>query len=116
MQIVSCVAATTKPFAPIDAHGVHPSGQGQSSETLNPTPKESLKAEAYMNEFAKYKRVGKIGSTPPSCKHKCYGCIPCEAIQTRTTSSHSHSHREVQYANYEPEGWKCKCGQSFYNP
>ncbi|KAK4395107.1 Coatomer subunit zeta-1 [Sesamum angolense] len=31
------------------------------------------------------KAVG--GSRPPSCEHKCYGCMPCEAIQVPTTSS-----------------------------
>ncbi|ESW22498.1 hypothetical protein PHAVU_005G157900 [Phaseolus vulgaris] len=59
--------------------------------------------------------VRKIGSIPPSCEHKCYGCTPCEAIQVPSTSSRS-SHLGVQYANYEPESWKCKCGPSIYGP
>ncbi|KAH6793230.1 hypothetical protein C2S52_003707 [Perilla frutescens var. hirtella] len=57
----------------------------------------------------KYK---KIGSRPPSCEHKCYGCMPCEAIQVPTTTSHFG----ILYTNYEPEGWKCKCGPTFYTP
>ncbi|KAH7547147.1 hypothetical protein FEM48_Zijuj01G0278600 [Ziziphus jujuba var. spinosa] len=65
-------------------------------------------------EEANLKGVRKIGSSPPSCENKCYGCVPCEAIQVPTTSRHSHV--GVQYANYEPEGWKCKCGPSFYSP
>ncbi|XP_011072539.1 EPIDERMAL PATTERNING FACTOR-like protein 3 [Sesamum indicum] len=52
------------------------------------------------------------GSRPPSCEHKCYGCMPCEAIQVPTTSSSVG----VQYTNYEPEGWKCKCGPTLYTP
>ncbi|KAK7402257.1 hypothetical protein VNO78_14377 [Psophocarpus tetragonolobus] len=59
--------------------------------------------------------VSKIGSSPPSCEHKCYGCTPCEAIQVPSTSSR-RSHLGVQYANYEPESWKCKCGPSLYSP
>ncbi|RDX80616.1 EPIDERMAL PATTERNING FACTOR-like protein 3, partial [Mucuna pruriens] len=59
--------------------------------------------------------VSKIGSSPPSCEHKCYGCSPCEAIQVPSTSSR-RSHLSVQYSNYEPESWKCKCGPSFYSP
>ncbi|XP_022715170.1 EPIDERMAL PATTERNING FACTOR-like protein 3 isoform X2 [Durio zibethinus] len=55
-----------------------------------------------------------IGSSPPSCEHKCYGCIPCEAIQVPTTTKRSHV--GLQYANYEPESWKCKCGPSLYSP
>ncbi|CAN4086962.1 unnamed protein product [Withania somnifera] len=50
-----------------------------------------------------------IGSSPPSCEHKCYGCMPCEAIQVPTNTGRVG----VQYTNYEPEGWKCKCGPAF---
>lgn len=63
-------------------------------------------------EEGKYREVSRIGSSPPSCEHKCYGCMPCEAIQVPTTTSRVG----VQYANYEPEGWKCKCGPTFYTP
>lgn len=62
-----------------------------------------------------YDGVSKIGSSPPSCEHKCYGCVPCEAIQVPSTSTR-RSHLGIQYANYEPESWKCKCGPSFYSP
>ncbi len=51
-------------------------------------------------------------SRPPSCQHKYGGCIPCYPIQAPTTSGHIG----VQYANNEPEGWKRKCGTSFFNP
>lgn len=63
-------------------------------------------------EEANDRGVSKIGSSPPSCEHKCYGCFPCEAIQVPSTSSHLG----IMYANYEPESWKCKCGPSFYSP
>ncbi|KAL9304351.1 hypothetical protein ACSQ67_021614 [Phaseolus vulgaris] len=62
-----------------------------------------------------YDGVSKIGSSPPSCENKCYGCVPCEAIQVPSTSTR-RSHLGIQYANYEPESWKCKCGPSFYSP
>ncbi|KAL9687614.1 hypothetical protein QQ045_032019 [Rhodiola kirilowii] len=52
--------------------------------------------------------VTKIGSRPPSCD----GCSPCEPIQVPTITSRVG----LQYANYEPEGWRCKCGPSFYSP
>ncbi|XP_010062649.1 EPIDERMAL PATTERNING FACTOR-like protein 2 [Eucalyptus grandis] len=57
----------------------------------------------------------KIGSRPPRCEHKCYGCTPCEPTQVPATHN-GHAHVRVQYTNYEPEGWKCKCGPSLYNP
>lgn len=65
------------------------------------------------NEDERYGRgiENRIGSRPPTCEHKCYGCSPCEATQVPTTS-----HVGIQYTNYEPEGWKCKCGPTFYSP
>lgn len=49
----------------------------------------------------------RIGSKPPSCDKKCYGCEPCEAIQVPTISSIPHL--SPHYANYQPEGWRCHC-------
>lgn len=59
-----------------------------------------------------YGGLARAGSRPPSCVHKCGGCTPCTATQVPATTDHSRT----QYANYEPEGWKCKCGSAFYNP
>ena len=73
---------------------------------------KSKEKRTEMEEEASYKGVNNIGSSPPSCEHKCFGCNPCEAIQVPATTSHFG----VQYTNYEPEGWKCKCGPSFYSP
>jgi hypothetical protein len=56
--------------------------------------------------------VGRIGSRPPRCEHKCGGCIPCNPTQI-PTNKHLMG---VPYANYEPEGWKCMCGTSYFNP
>ncbi|KAI3773326.1 hypothetical protein L1987_47851 [Smallanthus sonchifolius] len=69
--------------------------------------------EKMKNEDERYEGgiENRIGSRPPSCEHKCYGCSPCEATQVPTTSRVG-----IQYTNYEPEGWKCKCGPSLYSP
>ncbi|XP_022980756.1 EPIDERMAL PATTERNING FACTOR-like protein 2 [Cucurbita maxima] len=77
---------------------------------------DSVKAveEGVVKEGEVYRGMRKIGSSPPSCEHKCYGCSPCEAIQVPTNNRRSHV--GIQYTNYEPEGWKCKCGPSFYSP
>ncbi|KAI4380353.1 hypothetical protein MLD38_006553 [Melastoma candidum] len=56
--------------------------------------------------------MGRIGSSPPSCTHRCRGCSPCNAIQIPAITDR----RMVEYANYEPEGWKCKCGPHFFDP
>ncbi|KAK1358480.1 Epidermal patterning factor-like protein [Heracleum sosnowskyi] len=52
-----------------------------------------------------------IGSRPPRCEHRCNGCSPCEATQVPT-----NHHIGIQFTNYVPEGWKCKCGPSFFSP
>lgn len=66
----------------------------------------------------------RIGSRPPLCKDKCNTCFPCEAVQVPSpiaskssslnykTSSLAH----LDYSNYQPEGWKCKCGTRIFNP
>ncbi|XP_059458716.1 EPIDERMAL PATTERNING FACTOR-like protein 3 isoform X2 [Corylus avellana] len=115
LQIVSWASATSRPFPPNDSLGAHQPGQSSESLTVALNTEEGLKrVREKTNREAMQKGVSKIGSSPPNCEHKCYGCVPCEAIQVPTTSMHSHL--GIQYANYEPEGWKCKCGPSFYSP
>ncbi|GMH14227.1 hypothetical protein Nepgr_016068 [Nepenthes gracilis] len=63
-------------------------------------------------ETENYREEKNIGSRPPNCENKCHGCNPCEAIQVPAITGHF----SLQYANYLPEGWKCKCGPSFYSP
>ncbi|GLT55959.1 hypothetical protein SLA2020_290370 [Shorea laevis] len=142
LQMVSWESSTSRPLASHNGLAVHQSVRGQipkaSQVFLDPKPNSeevSLSLSLYMslvclnfkggclflclqsprqaaiNEKAIGRGVSRIGSSPPSCEHKCYGCTPCEAIQVPTTS-----HVGLQYANYEPEGWKCKCGPSFYSP
>ncbi|KAB2079875.1 hypothetical protein ES319_A05G032000v1 [Gossypium barbadense] len=48
--------------------------------------------------------MGRLGSRPPNCEHKCGGCRPCVATQIPATADKLG----IQYTNYEPEGWKCK--------
>ncbi|KAL5728728.1 hypothetical protein ACHQM5_001778 [Ranunculus cassubicifolius] len=92
LQVMILVSATSRHFAPN-----HVIPQGQS-------PISAMEREMF-NEEA-------IGSRPPNCNHKCGGCFPCEAIQVPTRNDRV----KVQYANYEPEGWKCKCGASIFSP
>ncbi|KAI3495724.1 hypothetical protein L1887_38070 [Cichorium endivia] len=62
------------------------------------------------NMVQEQEELSRLGSRPPRCEHKCRGCTPCCPIQVPT------AHVGPQYANYEPEGWKCKCGSIFFNP
>ncbi|XP_055961967.1 uncharacterized protein LOC126683059 isoform X2 [Mercurialis annua] len=87
----------------------------QSPQSLGSKHGFQMESKQGVNEEEYSKGLSKIGSSPPSCEHKCYGCNPCEAIQVPTISK-THNHFGVNYANYEPEGWKCKCGPIFYSP
>ncbi|KAE8699424.1 putative Mitochondrial substrate carrier family protein [Hibiscus syriacus] len=116
--------ATSRPLAPNDGMGSHQPGQKpealQVSLSSRETSLQSLKSMERTGATKKEEngegesKVG-IGSSPPNCEHKCSGCTPCEAIQVPTTTS-KRIHVGLQYANYEPESWKCKCGPSFYSP
>ncbi|KAM6583477.1 hypothetical protein CsatB_010479 [Cannabis sativa] len=59
-----------------------------------------------------YRSLSRLGSRPPNCVHKCEGCFPCDPVQIPATANRIG----IQIANYEPEGWKCKCGASLFNP
>ncbi|RDX96747.1 EPIDERMAL PATTERNING FACTOR-like protein 3, partial [Mucuna pruriens] len=116
LQIVSLVSAVRNPFLPAFFSAKEEALQSPPPYTIE--SKKGFMGLEGMSEITKKAYnggVSKIGSSPPSCEHKCYGCVPCEAIQVPSTSSR-HSHLGIQYANYEPESWKCKCGPSFYSP
>ncbi|XP_028778370.1 EPIDERMAL PATTERNING FACTOR-like protein 3 [Neltuma alba] len=115
LQILVWVSEATRSFPQTDAisyPGPQEAPQSSPYKTSEPTNKTMLKEE----EEEEYERrgAGNVGSSPPRCEHKCYGCTPCEAIQVPSISRRSHL--AIQYANYEPESWKCKCGPSFYSP
>ncbi|KAI9070918.1 hypothetical protein K1719_047119 [Acacia pycnantha] len=119
LQFLVWVSAATRSFPQIDAIS-HPGPEEapQSSpyttEPNQPNKKGMIKEEDEEEEYERRGVIGKVGSSPPRCEHKCYGCTPCEAIQV--PSINRRSHLAIQYANYEPESWKCKCGPSFYSP
>ncbi|AET01599.2 hypothetical protein MtrunA17_Chr8g0342581 [Medicago truncatula] len=118
LQIVSLVCVAKRPF--LSTHGISHSAQENASKSSPPYTIESKKLKGIMGKEGMSKKrevendreVSKIGSSPPSCEHKCYDCFPCEATQVPSRTSHLG----IMYANYEPESWKCKCGPSFYSP
>ncbi|KAE8700702.1 EPIDERMAL PATTERNING FACTOR-like protein 3 [Hibiscus syriacus] len=116
--------ATSRPLAPNDGLNYHQPGQKPEalhvSLSSRETSLQSLKTmerggATIKEENGERESKVVLGSSPPNCEHKCYGCTPCEAIQVPTTTS-TRIHVDLQYANYEPESWKCKCGPSFYSP
>ncbi|CAN0922457.1 EPIDERMAL PATTERNING FACTOR-like protein 3 [Linum grandiflorum] len=82
----------------------HPESRTHYSSTQG---RDNEEAAAYLS-----KGFVKLGSSPPSCEDKCYGCSPCEA----THQVPKNTRRHLDYTNYELESWKCICGHSFYNP
>ncbi|KAK8653569.1 hypothetical protein V6N13_127562 [Hibiscus sabdariffa] len=80
----------------------------------------------------------RLGSIPPSCHSRCNGCHPCMAVQVPSSPGSHHDRLKPglsrgalaaatnpiqffdpssnQLSNYKPLGWKCSCGDHFYNP
>ncbi|VAI49662.1 unnamed protein product [Triticum turgidum subsp. durum] len=75
----------------------------------------------------------RLGSTPPSCHNRCNTCNPCKPVQVTTTlpagsggpstasrgsssAAADEAAANVQYSNYKPLGWKCRCAGRLYNP
>ncbi|PKU60935.1 EPIDERMAL PATTERNING FACTOR-like protein 1 [Dendrobium catenatum] len=76
----------------------------------------TYKAFSAKGEYGEFNEKMKLGSKPPSCEYRCGACKPCGAVKVPTTSEGNNCGLRAQYTNYEPEGWMCKCGSSFYNP
>jgi hypothetical protein len=106
--------------------------QQQHQERLQQQHQESLQQHRrhilmgfLSGQVMKLSATVQIGSHPPSCQNKCNMCNPCDAVQMPTPQGHqslAHSlphggaQFETQQTNYNPESWKCKCGDSFFNP
>lgn len=86
------------------------------------------------NEEKMLKMRSLIGSRPPRCEGKCRNCRPCEAVQVPVVPNLKHQQtstihqlnafpklflaysRGDDISNYKPMCWKCKCGDSLFNP
>ncbi|GAB4842563.1 hypothetical protein Ancab_012539 [Ancistrocladus abbreviatus] len=115
MQMMAWISATSRQLARNHDPLVQNQGNGSSPDSYKvqfSSKQDSKGIEEKQMATEGYKEVKKIGSRPPNCENKCYGCTPCEAIQVPTITGHL----SLQYTNYLPEGWKCKCGPSFYSP
>ncbi|XP_019464698.1 PREDICTED: EPIDERMAL PATTERNING FACTOR-like protein 1 [Lupinus angustifolius] len=84
-----------------------------------------------------FEEKNRLGSIPPSCHNKCNDCHPCMAVQVPSLPGHeplkpdltkngameqalfessSPQVNNKRYSNYKPLGWKCHCGDHFFNP
>ncbi|XP_023523688.1 EPIDERMAL PATTERNING FACTOR-like protein 3 [Cucurbita pepo subsp. pepo] len=119
LHLACWVPAKTTAFAP--NHPLLPHKQQRLLPALVSAASNSKQGVGGVNEEEMlYRGMRRMGSGRPRCEHKCYGCSPCEAIEVPTNNNNNNKKRRthvgVQYTNYEPEGWKCKCGHSFYTP
>ncbi|KAL1212058.1 EPIDERMAL PATTERNING FACTOR-like protein 3 [Cardamine amara subsp. amara] len=104
IQVMSWVCETSRPIA--SSHvSFHPEISPQAVEDNPKRPIVKSNEDKERKEMERRRR--RIGSKPPSCEKKCYGCEPCEAVQFPTISSIPDLSRH--YANYQPEGWRCHC-------
>ncbi|KAG2579470.1 EPIDERMAL PATTERNING FACTOR-like protein 1 [Panicum virgatum] len=74
----------------------------------------------------------RLGSSPPSCRGKCYECSPCTAVQVPAlstgpsgpssaaararTRARAAAGEVATLSNYKPVGWKCQCRDRLYEP
>ncbi|XP_028753929.1 EPIDERMAL PATTERNING FACTOR-like protein 8 [Neltuma alba] len=69
-------------------------------------------------EDIKQKKLA-LGSRPPGCFNKCFGCNPCRAtlvISSRHKSDMAPSVRQKDHEGYYLLSWKCKCGNKLFEP
>ncbi|KAL0457157.1 UNVERIFIED_CONTAM: EPIDERMAL PATTERNING FACTOR-like protein 4 [Sesamum latifolium] len=56
------------------------------------------------------RRLGGLGSSPPSCRSKCGMCAPCRAVHVPIQPGMSMP------LEYYPEAWRCECGNKLFMP
>nr|XP_043630839.1 EPIDERMAL PATTERNING FACTOR-like protein 1 [Erigeron canadensis] len=86
----------------------------QGNELKSPRVPFFKQKEGIGGKEADEEVLSRLGSRPPRCEHRCRGCAPCVPIQVPTAGGHVVTPKS--YTNYEPEGWKCKCGSILFNP
>ncbi|XP_074268205.1 EPIDERMAL PATTERNING FACTOR-like protein 3 [Silene latifolia] len=115
IKFLSCLALLLHVMAWFPAASRHlPPTSLQPGTVVSPENVEASYSSKQVSEPGSYKgmHMNQLGSRPPTCEGKCDGCNPCIAIKVPTITSHVG----IQFANYEPESWKCKCGPSVYTP
>ncbi|KAL5572446.1 hypothetical protein UlMin_022043 [Ulmus minor] len=110
LALLGCASVTSMLFRTSENHFARQQ-QEKVPHRSETTFTSSQGVENSINE-EEHRGLGRVGSIPPNCVHKCESCVPCYPVQIPTSTDHIG----VLFANYEPEGWKCKCGSSFFNP
>ncbi|XP_075524053.1 EPIDERMAL PATTERNING FACTOR-like protein 4 [Primulina tabacum] len=80
----------------------------------NPSAKLSVESRKFKEdageEILSRRRLGGPGSSPPSCRSKCWRCMPCIPVHVPIQPGFSMP------LEYYPEAWRCKCGNKLFMP
>ncbi|KAK4405756.1 UNVERIFIED_CONTAM: EPIDERMAL PATTERNING FACTOR-like protein 5 [Sesamum radiatum] len=75
------------------------------------TPSRQFRRRMIREEVVEQRRrLGGLGSSPPSCRSKCGMCEPCRAVHVPIQPGMSMP------LEYYPEAWRCKCGNKLFMP
>ncbi|KZV06810.1 EPIDERMAL PATTERNING FACTOR-like protein 4-like [Dorcoceras hygrometricum] len=56
------------------------------------------------------RKLGGLGSSPPTCRSKCGWCTPCKPVHVPV---HPGLFTPLEYY---PEAWRCNCGNKLFMP
>ncbi|XP_022756436.1 EPIDERMAL PATTERNING FACTOR-like protein 6 [Durio zibethinus] len=112
LQTISWIHVSTRSLASDDVEPHQDKVREFSGVTFDSEQGLESKGVGYGSEETYSRMLVRLGSRPPNCQRKCGRCTPCVATQIPANSDKLG----IQNTNYEPEGWKCKCGSTFFNP
>ncbi|XP_011090672.1 EPIDERMAL PATTERNING FACTOR-like protein 4 [Sesamum indicum] len=74
------------------------------------TPSRQFRRKIIREQVVERRRLGGLGSSPPSCRSKCGMCAPCRPVHVPIQPGMSMP------LEYYPEAWRCKCGNKLFMP
>ncbi|KAL8486466.1 hypothetical protein ACS0TY_022779 [Phlomoides rotata] len=81
-----------------------------SSFTFNPTQFRSGVRKMKEERVGARRRLGGLGSSPPTCRSKCGRCGPCVPVHVTIQPGFAMK------LEYYPEAWRCKCRNRLFMP
>ncbi|RWR93141.1 EPIDERMAL PATTERNING FACTOR-like protein 5 [Cinnamomum micranthum f. kanehirae] len=99
---------------PLSAHlpygrGFVGAGEKRQGVMKKATVSESLQKQQMMRPLSR-RRLGGLGSSPPTCRSKCGRCWPCKPVHVPIQPG------QKMPLEYYPEAWRCKCGNKLFMP
>eukprot|EP00268_Persea_americana_P063605 TRINITY_DN8262_c0_g3_i1.p1 TRINITY_DN8262_c0_g3~~TRINITY_DN8262_c0_g3_i1.p1 ORF type:complete len:139 (+),score=11.60 TRINITY_DN8262_c0_g3_i1:180-596(+) len=103
-------ASSTIPLSAHLPHGRGLVGAGEKRQGVmkKVTVSESLQKQQMIR--LSRRRLGGLGSSPPTCRSKCGRCWPCKPVHVPIQPG------QKMPLEYYPEAWRCKCGNKLFMP